>query len=424
MSTESGFWTPPARPPWLQQFNAEAGRMDIRSLVPLEADELIATARRTTGFDDFGGNEWREPFEVLLRSIEDEAQLHPFGRLMTRSDILIWLQALLGVQAAFDEHPEIADEVIDRPVFITGLSRSGTSILFELMAQDPQFRSPAHWEMMFPYPPPTRAHYHDDARIARCQHLITQWNRVTPSYATMHEMDARLPNECIIAQACTFVSEHIPFLFQVPSYMAWLSDKADWEYPYRVYRRMLQLWQWKNPGRHWLLKAPSHLNYLPLLFRVFPDARVILTHRDPLQAQASVINLAGTFYWMRSDKALDTAAFADLMLPERLALRLDRLIDWLEQGTIPAARCYRSLYADLMRDPLQAIASVYRQCGLTFDDEVQRRIGAYLAMKPRGKFGTHEYHSTVGTPEEAALRTLFGRYQRHFDVPDEGQHPD
>ena len=419
MASESAFWTPPVRPEWLQQFNAEGEQMGIRNLVPLDAEELIATAQRNTGCSNFGSDEWREPFEVLLRAIDEEAQLHFFGRLMTRSDILIWLQALLGVQAAFDEHPAIADEVIDQPVFIAGLSRSGTSILFELMAQDPQFRSPAHWEMMFPYPPPTTEGRHDDPRIARCQHLITQWNRVTPTYATMHEMDARLPNECIIAQACTFVSEHIPFLFQVPSYMAWLGNTADWEYPYRFYRRMLQLWQWKCPGQHWLLKAPSHLNYLPVLFKVFPDARVILTHRDPLKAQASVTNLAGTFYWMRSDKPLDTAAFEDLMLPERLAQRLDRLIDWLDHGTIPAAQCHRSLYADLMLDPMQALTRVYAQCHLALEHDARQRIAAYVAAKPKGKFGTHDYHSVVGTSEEAALRALFRRYQQRFEVPDE-----
>lgn len=416
---QKGVWQAPPRPDWLETFNAEGEYMDIRRLVPLEADELIETARRSCGFDDFGDDQWREPFEVLLEAIDKEAELHFFGRLMTRSDILIWLQALLGVEAAFQQHPEIADEKIDRPLFIAGLSRSGTSILFELLAQDPQLGSPAHWEMMFPYPPPERDSYDSDPRIDRCQHLITQWNRVTPSYATMHEMDARLPNECVIAQSCTFVSENIPFLFQVPSYMQWLQERADWEYPYRFYKKMLQLWQWKNPRKHWLLKAPSHLNYLPTLFKVFPDAQVLITHRDPLQAQASVTNLAGTFYWMRSDKPMDVSAFEDLMLPERMAMRLNRVIDWLDAGVIPADQCHNSLYADLMHAPLDTVASVYRQCGMPFSDDARQRIESYIAAKPKGKFGAHRYHSPVGTPEETRLRALFKRYQDYFNVPNE-----
>ena len=411
-------WTPPARPTWLQQFNAEAAGMDIEHLVPLDADELIATAQRVTGFTDFGGNEWREPFDVLLRSLNTEAELHFFGRLMTRSDILIWLQALLGIQAAFNEHPEIADEIIDRPVIIAGSPRSGTSILFELMAQDAQFGSPRHWEMMFPYPPPEAATYETDPRIERCQHLVTQYNRVTPTYATMHEMDARLPNECVIAQACSFVSEYIPFLFQIPSYINYLYGQGNWEYSYRTYKRLLQLLQWRNPRKHWLLKAPSHLNFLPVLFKVFPDAHVILTHRDPLKAQASVTNLAGTFFWMRSDKPLDVVAFEGLLNPRSMAANLDRIIDWLESDTIPKSRCHNSLYANLVEQPLNALAEVYAQLGFELTTETRNAMQDYLQAKPKAKFGRHEY--SVGDSEDIARkRQYFARYQHYFNVPDE-----
>ena len=109
--------------------------MDIRSLVPLQADELMATARRNTGFSDFGGGQWEEGFRTFLKALEQDAELHLLGRLMTRSDILIWLEARLGIEAAYAAHPEIDDEVVDRPVIVTGLPRAGTSITFELLAQ-------------------------------------------------------------------------------------------------------------------------------------------------------------------------------------------------------------------------------------------------------------------------------------------------
>jgi hypothetical protein len=411
-------WTPPARPEWLLRFNEEARGMDPRSLVPLDPDELVETAQRRTGFRDFGDDAWREPFLVLVRALEEEAQLHPFGRMMTRCDLLIWLEARLGVEAAFREHPEIADEKIDRPLVIAGLSRSGTSILFELLAQDPDLGSPRHWEMVFPYPPPERATRESDPRIGRCQHLITQWSRVAPSFAAIHEMDARLPNECVIAQACTFVSEYIPLLFQVPSYLEWLATRADWTASYAYYRRMLQLWQWHNPRRRWLLKAPSHLNYLPILFDVFPDARVLFTHRDPIRAQASLVDLAGTIFWMRSDKPMRVEAFEGLLAPEAMAARLDRVIDWLESGAIPKGQCASSLYADLVAHPVEAVRRVYERCELAFTPETERRVRAYLAGKPQGKFGRHEYE--VAMPEETRRRrALFARYQAYFGVPDE-----
>jgi len=411
-------WTPPPRPEWLRRFNDEARGMDPRSLVPLDPDELVATARRRTGFDDFGADDWREPFGVLVRALEEEAELHPFGRLMTRCDLLNWLSARLGVEAAFREHPEIADEVIDRPLVIAGLSRSGTSILFELLAEDPVFGSPRHWEMVFPYPPPERATRDGDPRIERCQHLITQWSRVAPSFAAIHEMDARLPNECVIAQACTFVSEYIPLLFQVPSYLAWLETRADWNRPYAYYRRMLQLWQWRNPRGRWLLKAPSHLNYLPTLFDVLPDARVLFTHRDPVRAQASLVDLTGTIFWMRSDKPMRVEAFEGLLSPEVMASRLDRIIDWLEGGAIPKAQCASSLYADLIAHPVEAVRRVYERCELEFGEATERRVRAYLARKPQGKFGRHDY-DVAEADDVRRRRALFRRYQTYFGVPDE-----
>jgi len=294
---------------------------------------------------------------------------------------------LLGIQAAFNQHPEIADEVIDKPVFIAGLSRSGTSILFELLAQDSQFGSPRHWEMMFPYPPPETATYETDPRIDRCQNLVTQFYRVAPSYKTMHEMDARLPNECIIGQAASFISEYIPFLFQVPSYINYIYTEGDWNYSYSLYKKMLQLLQFRNPRKHWLLKAPSHLNFLPVLFKVFPDAEVLITHRDPIFAQASVTNLAGTFYWMRSDKPLDVKAFEGLLSPEMMSMNLNRIVDWLEAGDVPTDQVSHSLYADLITEPVDALAKIYTQLGLEFSDQSSRRMRQYLANKPKEKFG-------------------------------------
>jgi hypothetical protein len=411
-------WTPPPRPEWLATFNDEGRHMDIRNLVPLQPDELIETARRATGFDDFGDDRWREPFQILLKSLEDDAELNFFGRLMARSDVLIWLKALLGIQAAFAQNPEIADEVIDRPLFIAALPRSGSSILFELLSLDPDLGSPKQWEMMFPYPPPETATYETDPRIETCQHLIKQWERVAPSFASIHQMDARLPNECIFAQAACFTSEYFPSQFQVPSYITWLATKADWEYSYSFYKRVLQVLQFRNPRRHWLLKAPSHMNYLPVIFKVFPDARVLFTHRDPVVAQASVTNMMGTLFWIRSDKPMEIAAFAGMLSPETMAAGLNRTIDWLESGTIPKAQCFSSLYADLIRAPVEAVRMVYEKAGMEFTEQSAQRIRDYLAAKPQGKFGKHAY--SVAEAEEAAeRRTLFRRYQDYFDVPNE-----
>ena len=371
----AGAWQPPSRPEWLERVNEEGRGMDIASLVPLEPGELLETAKRNTGLSDFGPEEWREPFEVLVKALGEEAELNLFGRLMTRSDLLIWLQERLQIEDAFRRHPEIEAEVIEAPVFIVGQPRSGTSILFEMLSQDAQFGAPMNWEIMFPCPPPEAATYRDDPRIAKAQHLLTQWHRVAPTFLSMHELGATIPNECKVAMNCTFVSDNLTGVFQVPSYYAWLM-KADLTYPYAYYRRMLQLLQWRNPRRHWLLKSPSHVWSLPVLFKVFPDARIVYTHRDPIKTQASVTNLLGTIYWMRSDKAFDAAAFERVFQPQSIAVGMNLVIDQIERGEIPRAQIHDFQFADLISRPVEAVRSLYERAGLSWSAGAQAAMAA------------------------------------------------
>lgn len=410
-------WTPPPRPDWLLRVNAEGDAMAIDSLVPLEAEELLATAQRNTGFTDFGSDEWREGFDKLIKAVNEEAELNLFGRLMTRSDLLRWLEARLGIEAAYKAHPEIEDQEIVAPLIIAGLPRSGTSILFELLAQDEQFGSPRNWEILFPYPPPERATYETDPRIARAEQLVTQWSRVAPTYATMHEMGANIPNECIVAMSCTFRTENLSALFQIPSYNAWLYQ-SDLTHAYRYYRRMLKLLQWRNPRRHWLLKSPSHIGSLPVLFDVFPDARVVFTHRDPIKAQASVTNLLGTLFWMRSDKPFDAMAFENLLTPQATGARLDMVIDQIEAGIVPRERMFNFHYRDLIEQPQASVTKLYQEAGLELTPRALERIEQYQRHKPQGKFGHHHY--SVGEREDIARRRVyFRRYQQYYNVADE-----
>jgi hypothetical protein len=181
---------------------------------------------------------------------------------------------------------------------------------------------------------------------------------------------------------------------------------------------MLKLLQWKNPRRHWLLKSPSHIESLPVLFEVFPDARVVYAHRDPVKARASVAHLLGTLYWMRSDKPFDAASFERLMTPEAYAASLNRVIDQIESGEIPRAQLHDFLFADLMRDPLDAISRLYDAMAMAFPDQGRQAVADYLAHKPRGKFGQNVY--SLGERDQIAReRAIFARYQSFHKVPDE-----
>jgi hypothetical protein len=407
-------WQPPPRPEWLASFHAETRSWDAHAVAPLGAEELIATAVRNTGLEDFGRDDWREPFDVLLKAIDHEADLNLFGRIWTRQDLLLFLETRLRIEAEYRTHPEIDSEVIDRPVFVTGLPRSGTSILFELLAQDAQFMAPANWEFVLPCPPPDAASYRQDPRVPRADDLITQPGRVAPTFKAMHELGAWIPNECGVAFRMSFRSQHLAATFQVPSYSAWLHT-ADMRPAYAYYRRLLKLLQWRNPRAHWLLKSPEHQSYLPTLFEVFPDARVIVTHRDPLRAQGSVTNVLGTFYWMRSDQTFDVQAFEELLTPEGTAARLDAMIDWIESGRIPGAQIAHLRYSDLMRAPLAAVERLYSSMGAQLSHRTRTAVERYLAQKPQHRFGTHRYE----VDSDARVRRLFARYQSYFDVPSE-----
>jgi hypothetical protein len=181
----------PPRPEWVTRINAE-GRVLGTGVVPLDSDSLLSTACANTGLNDFGDGDpddhWRAHFEVLIAAIEKEAELNLLGRLLTRSDLLIYLQNRLEVTAWYKRHPEIAEEVIAQPVFIVGLPRSGTTILHEVLAQDKQFRFVKKWEALFPCPPPQENSYNSDSRIQRGHDLITIQNRISPEWKSMHDV--------------------------------------------------------------------------------------------------------------------------------------------------------------------------------------------------------------------------------------------
>ncbi|OCC23487.1 hypothetical protein MB02_12510 [Croceicoccus estronivorus] len=417
MSDQSHFWQPPERPEWLAKIIEECRFMDPAAIVPLDAENLIETAIRQTGLSDFGTDDWREPFEILTRSLDREAELHIFGRIMTRNELINLLKARLQVEETYRLHPKIEDEVIDAPVFITGLGRSGTSILFELLSQDNQFGVPSSWEAMFPCPPPEATTYRTDPRAEAAHHLLTQWGRAAPPWQAMHESGGWIPAECVAVYEASFRSDNMPSKAPTAEYSMWLAT-ADMTPALEYYARVLKLLQWRNPRQHWLLKAPSHLAYLPTLFEVFPDARLIVTHRDPIKANASITNMLATLYWMRSDKPFNVKEFEALMTPDAVAARLERLIDWMDSGDVPASQVFASRYADLVENPERAITTLYDRMGLALQEQAAADIRSYIAHKPRHKFGVHSYE--VGSEAEIARqRDLFRRYQQRFDVPDE-----
>jgi hypothetical protein len=410
----SSVWQPGPRPAWVRTLN----RLGDRETLSLDAGELLREATARTGLGDFGGEHWREGFEIFVSALEDEAQLNFVGRVLARSDVLNWLENRLRITDARKRHPEIDDERVEKPVFILGLPRTGTSILHDLLGADPASRVPLAWEVRHPCPPPEAASYETDDRIALADEEVRLWCDIVPEYDSMHELGGQIPVECIQLTAHEFRSDELSGRHMVPSYAGWLAG-ADLVPAYEFHRGMLQLLQWRAPGARWVLKAPSHLGALSALLAVYPDARIVWTHRDPLTVMASVASILFSTAWVRSD-AVDAEQVLGWFTGETCAALLAAGCAARDGAPDPEAQFHDVRYADLVDDPGKTVRGIYEHFDMTFDDDAAASIDAAIASKPKGRHGAHRYDfsNTGWDPEEERKR--FVDYQARFDVVSEG----
>lgn len=380
-------------------------------LVPLDADELIETACRSTGLDDFGPDTWEEPFRRLVTALDAEARLHALGRLMTRLDLLRHLRTRLLVLDAVRRDPSIRDEQVVAPVVITGPARSGTSILHELLGQDPALRAPLAWELAHPLPPERGP----DERPAWAECEFDLWADVQPEFHAVHELSAALPEECLWLLAPEFDLGFWSTCTDIPTFSAYraMTDPVP---AYRFHRTMLQVLQHGAPERPWALKSPVHLSRLPALFAVYPEARVIHTHRDPVKTVPSTVSAVAAGRWLRSDDVDPAAVAASVGFGLRFILNGS-----VEQRpSLPAGQVTDLHYLDLLRDPVAAIAAAYEQLGLPFAADLPDRIRGYLDARPQDKHGVHKYSPADFDLDADDLRRDFLPYTEGFGVAAEG----
>jgi Sulfotransferase family len=416
--SQRSHWRPAPRPEWVQRVNEEGYCMDISGVVPLDEKSLLDTAMRNTGLTDFGVEDWREPFQIAIKSLEDEARLNLVGRLRTRSELLQALEARLRIEDTYKRHPEINDEQIRQPIIVVGQGRSGTSFLINTLSANPDNCPCRTWEMIFPCPPPEKETYFTDPRIEKADRVHKQWIRVTPEMASMHEYAGNLSMECGFLMGLSFRSiPWIGVLGQVPGYEAYMA-RADIEPAYRYHQRVLKLLQWKNPRQRWVLKDVGSLDHMAVELKVYPDACFVWTHRDPVRALASMVNLMGTTFWGRSDYPFSGDAHAHVTDPYASAARLEQVIEVLESGAVPEKQIHHMLYLDLVKDPIRSIEAMYRHFGISLSDRGRQAMVDYLRENPRDARPPHRFDP--GTQEEVAeARKAYQRYQDYYQVPTE-----
>jgi hypothetical protein len=417
-----------AHPDWVRRMNLFGETTgDPARMIGLDADEMLAVARESTGLDDLGAGEWpgwEDTYRRLLESIDRESELHLVGRVMTRGEVLRILQTWLRLQATWSNTPAIAREPIEAPLFVVGPPRTGTTILLELLALDPSLRAPVAWEALHPLPVSADRAVDRERRreLSECEQEF--WSDVHPEFMTMHELASDLPCECVHFLAYDFAGPHWSMLYDTPTFTGWQLERIEplLARVYRLHRRMLQTFQYGSGPRdegpqRWLLKSPGHLQTLAQVFAEYPDAKVIHTHRDPRRFIASLVSLLAVLRFTRSDR-VEVATLGPLM-ELTYQMFLEQVIDQRENGVVPSDRMVDSHFLDLMADPVASLHRLYDELELDWPTGHDRTVRDYLAAKPKGKHGQHHYtFADVGLDEDS-VRATFARYVSHYGITEE-----
>jgi hypothetical protein len=381
----------------------------------LRADALESEARERTGLSAFGDPVYREGLDVLLEALAG-AELSELGGMVWRGRLLSHLVQRLRVQDVLARHPEIEQQAVPAPVFVVGLPRTGTTALSHLLACDPATRSLRVWESAQPVPPPESASEHTDPRIEAAAKQLEAMRQLAPQLAAMHEDTPTGPTENHDLLGMSFRTFHFEGMAWIPGYVAWWLG-CDMRPAYRLMRRTLQLLQWRCPPTRWMLKSPPDSFCLDAVLEVFPDARFVMTHRDPAAVLGSVCSLVHTMYRLTGKPPA----------PERIgAAERDSWSEAMRRLLAVRARLGEARFADvhfdeLVADPLATVAGAYDRLGLPFGAEAEQAMRAHAQKHPRGRHGEHRYRLEDWGLERGAVRESFRFYTDRCGVRLEGE---
>lgn len=386
--------------------------------VGLNADDLVDAASEATGLDDFGDSGWREGLDRLVDALTTEAALNEIGSFAAAKELKYLAMARLGIVDHRREHSDVDDAEVVPPLTIIGQARTGTTILHDLLAQDPTARVPLTWEVERPCPPPETATYETDPRIAAVDARIAAVGVGMPELLGMHPMGARLGQECVCITTSDFHSILFATQYRVPSYARWLFNEADHRPVYGWHRTFLQHLQYRHPAGRWVLKSPGHIWTLGELIDEYPGAQLVQTHRDPLRIIASVTSMYTTLRGVTSNE-VDPTEIADEWA-HYIMDGLDRSVTARENGTVTDDRVVDINFRDFMSDQIGTVARIYDRFGMQFTDDIRTRVESFLASHPQDKHGGHRYTFAATGLDEGEWRERARCYQEYFDVPTEG----
>lgn len=381
----------------------------------LDATDLITEAGRDTGLSDWGDEAFRLPFSILVASLNAEAGLSGIGVERVSQWLMQRLTQRLRLVEDRRRIPDIADETIDRPIFILGLPRAGTTFLHTLMGQDPGVLAPLHWQLANPSPPPNDPDINHEQAIGWTQDMLGFQGWLDADLQKLHFSGACLPEEDFLAFELSFVSMSFYGFWDVPSYAAKVFKSDDFSAAYRWHKRVLQALQFKGSARRVVLKAPEHTMHLDMLFQTYPDAVIVHNHRDPAKVMGSTMSLLSTVRARYTDRAQPAGADVAERYVRSYARSFRRCME-LRDDPRYADRFIDVHYRDLEADPVSQVGRVYAHAGLDFTSEVARGVANWAGANRKGALGKHHYPVSAHGLSPAQVHAIFAQYIARFDV--------
>lgn len=404
----------PVFPPEVQPVRDLVASMagDVR----LERDVLLDDARRQAGLDDFGSDDFVERLDVLLRALREEAGLSAFGTFASSMLLRQLLVNRLLIEDLVRRHPEILDVELVRPIIIAGLPRTGTTHLHNLMSADPRLRSLPYWESLEPVlaSSETPAPGAPDPRLARTEMALGLVNASMPYFVRMHEMTADHVHEEIQLLAIDFSSMLFETISPMPSWRDYY--RAHDQTPHYAYlRKILQCLTWLRGGGRWVLKSPQHLEQLGPLARVFPDATLVVTHRDPVSITASMATMVAYTARMNVERPDPRAIGA--YWSQRVEDLLRACVR--DRELLPAAQSIDVRFEDFTADDFAMVERIFALAGHPMTPEARAAMDAFLEAHPRGKHGTVVYDMAALGLDRSERRAALRFYSERFGLRDE-----
>lgn len=388
--------------------------MSTQSNSVLNADATIEEAVRLSGCDDFGTKDWLPPLQLLLKSLREEANLHEAGQAAMHERNVKLLVNRLRIQDYLKKYPEISQEEIKSPIFIAAFTRTGTTMLQRFLASDQRNYAVLWYECRNPAPLDTGFSGTKDERIALAEQEVAFMLENYPGLGAIHPMEATAPDECIMLLEHTFCSGMPLAMANVPSYNEW-EHSVDHTDAYTYYKSVLQFLQWQKKRKgeraeRWVLKAPEHLGHIDIIFKLFPDAVIIQSHREPMYTIPSISSMIYSGW----------AAYADNpdkhLIGRYWAKRLQDFSDhcMLAQSKMPSDRFVNVWYEDLLKNPMQQAQEIYAHVGLSLGDAARQAMDEWQKANKREKRAKHEYSMEEYGFSKESLDSQFSNYRTQY----------